>query len=34
MIAANEAFLEPLSGQQRESTASALRLLLLRHEGR
>jgi DNA-binding MarR family transcriptional regulator len=33
VIAANEAFLEPLDGQQRESIASELRLLLLRHEG-
>lgn len=34
LIAANQAFLEPLSGQQRESLASALQLLLLRHEPR
>lgn len=34
LIAANEAFLKPLSGQQRESIASALRLLLLHHEPR
>lgn len=34
LIAANQAFLEPLSGQQRESLASALKLLLLQHEAR
>jgi DNA-binding MarR family transcriptional regulator len=34
VIAAQEAFLEPLSGQERESIASALRLLLLHHEPR
>lgn len=32
VIAANQAFLEPLSGQQRDSIASALKQLLLRHE--
>ena len=31
LIAANQVFLEPLSGKQRESIASALRLLLLHH---
>jgi DNA-binding MarR family transcriptional regulator len=34
LIAANQAFLEPLSGQQRESLASALKRLLLQHEPR
>jgi DNA-binding MarR family transcriptional regulator len=34
VIAAQEAFLEPLSGRERESIASALRLLLLHHEPR
>jgi DNA-binding MarR family transcriptional regulator len=34
LIAANQVFLEPLSGQQRESLASALKLLLLQHEPR
>jgi DNA-binding MarR family transcriptional regulator len=34
LIAANQVFLEPLSGQQRESLASALKLLLLHHEPR
>lgn len=34
LIAANQVFLEPLSGQQRESLASALKRLLLRHEPR
>jgi DNA-binding MarR family transcriptional regulator len=32
LIAANQAFLKPLSGQQRDSIASALRQLLLDHE--
>jgi DNA-binding MarR family transcriptional regulator len=32
LIAANRVFLEPLSGQQRKSIASALKLLLLHHE--
>lgn len=32
VIAAQEAFLEPLNGEERESIASALRLLLLHHE--
>ncbi|MFD2767156.1 MarR family winged helix-turn-helix transcriptional regulator [Micromonospora eburnea] len=32
LIGANEAFLEPLSGQQRDSIASALRQLLVHHE--
>ncbi len=34
LISANQVFLEPLSGPQRESLASALKLLLLRHEPR
>lgn len=34
LIATNQAFLEPLSGQQRESIASALKQLLLHHESR
>lgn len=34
LIAANQVFLKPLSGQQRESIASALKLLLLHHEPR
>jgi DNA-binding MarR family transcriptional regulator len=34
LIAANQVFLKPLSGQQRESIASALKLLLLQHEPR
>jgi DNA-binding MarR family transcriptional regulator len=34
LIAANEVFLEPLSGQQRDSIGSALRLLLRHHEAR
>jgi DNA-binding MarR family transcriptional regulator len=34
VIATQEAFLEPLSGQERESIAAALRLLLLHHEPR
>lgn len=34
VIAANQVFLEPLSEQQRESIASALKLLLLHHEPR
>jgi DNA-binding MarR family transcriptional regulator len=34
LIAANEVFLKPLSGAQRESIASALRMLLLHHEPR
>jgi DNA-binding MarR family transcriptional regulator len=34
LIAANQAFLEPLSPEQRESVASALKALLLRHEPR
>jgi len=34
LIAANEVFLEPLSAAQRESIASALKLLLLHHEPR
>lgn len=34
LIAANQAFLEPLSPQQRESIASALKQLLLYHEPR
>jgi DNA-binding MarR family transcriptional regulator len=34
LIAANQVFLEPLSGQQRESLASVLKLLLLQHEPR
>lgn len=34
LIAANQAFLEPLSEQQQESIASALKLLLLQHEPR
>jgi DNA-binding MarR family transcriptional regulator len=34
LIAANQAFLEPLSGQQQDSIASALKQLLLRHEPR
>jgi DNA-binding MarR family transcriptional regulator len=34
LIAANQAFLEPLSGQQQESLASALKRLLLQHEPR
>jgi DNA-binding MarR family transcriptional regulator len=34
LIAANEAFLEPLSGQQRDSIASALKQLLVHHEPR
>jgi DNA-binding MarR family transcriptional regulator len=32
LIAANQAFLKPLSGQQRDSIASALKQLLLHHE--
>jgi len=32
LIAANQAFLEPLSGQQQDSIASALKQLLLHHE--
>jgi DNA-binding MarR family transcriptional regulator len=32
LIAANQAFLKPLSGQQRKSIASALKQLLLHHE--
>ncbi|MGA8116295.1 MAG: MarR family transcriptional regulator, partial [Actinocatenispora sp.] len=34
LIAANETFLDPLSGQQRDSIASALKQLLLHHEPR
>ena len=34
LIAGNEVFLKPLSAAQRESIASALRLLLLHHEPR
>ena len=34
LIATNQAFLEPLSGQQRDSIASALKQLLLHHEPR
>jgi DNA-binding MarR family transcriptional regulator len=34
VIAANEVFLEPLSAEQRDSIASALRLLLHHHETR
>jgi DNA-binding MarR family transcriptional regulator len=34
LIAANQAFLKPLNGQQRDSIASALRQLLLHHEPR
>lgn len=34
LIAANQEFLAPLSAQQRDSIASALRQLLLRHEPR
>lgn len=34
LIATNEAFLEPLSGQQRDSIASGLRQLLVHHEPR
>lgn len=34
VIGAQKAFLEPLSGQERDSIASALRLLLLHHEPR
>lgn len=34
LISANEAFLEPLNGQQRDAVASALKQLLLRHEPR
>jgi DNA-binding MarR family transcriptional regulator len=34
LIAANEAFLKPLSAARRESIASALRVLLLHHESR
>lgn len=34
LIGTNEAFLEPLSGQQRHSVASALKQLLLHHEPR
>jgi DNA-binding MarR family transcriptional regulator len=34
LIELNELFLEPLSGQERESLAAALKLLLLRHERR
>jgi DNA-binding MarR family transcriptional regulator len=34
LTATNEAFLEPLSAQQRDSIASALRQLLLHHEPR
>ncbi len=32
LIAANQAFLEPLSEQQQDSIASALKQLLLHHE--
>jgi len=32
LIPANQVFLKPLSGQQRESIASALKVLLLHHE--
>jgi DNA-binding MarR family transcriptional regulator len=34
LIATNQAFLEPLNRQQRASTASALKQLLLHHEPR
>jgi DNA-binding MarR family transcriptional regulator len=34
LIAANQVFLEPLSGPQQDSIASALKVLLLRHEPR
>ncbi|MGH3159220.1 MAG: MarR family winged helix-turn-helix transcriptional regulator [Streptosporangiaceae bacterium] len=34
LIAANQVFLKPLSGQQRDSITSALKLLLLYHEPR
>ena len=34
LIVTNEAFLEPLSGQQRDSVASALKQLLVHHEAR
>ncbi len=34
LIGTNEAFLEPLSGQQRDSIASALKQLLVHHEPR
>lgn len=34
LIATNEAFLEPLSGRQRDSIASGLRRLLVHHEPR
>ncbi len=34
LIAANQIFLEPLTGQQRDSIAAALKQLLLRHEQR
>jgi DNA-binding MarR family transcriptional regulator len=34
VVAANEAFLKPLNSHQRESVASALKLLLLHHEPR
>jgi DNA-binding MarR family transcriptional regulator len=34
LIATNQAFLEPLSGQQQDSIASALKQLLLHHEPR
>ena len=34
LIAANEAFLEPLDGRQRDAIASALKRLLLHHESR
>lgn len=34
LIAANQAFLKPLSGQQQDSIASSLRQLLLHHEPR
>src|SRR5262249_11331796 len=34
VVAANEVFLKPLNSHQRESIASALKLLLLHHEPR
>ena len=34
LITTNQAFLEPLSGQQQDSIASALKQLLLHHEPR
>jgi DNA-binding MarR family transcriptional regulator len=34
LITTNEAFLEPLNGQQRDSIASAFKQLLLHHEPR